>query len=99
MKNLIKNTILTILIMTASACGSSVDKPTELAAYKKQMTELKKKISSLENQLQAEEGTSANVVNVTADIIRPKTYDHYIEVTGKVKADENTIISPEAPVK
>ncbi|WP_081736023.1 efflux RND transporter periplasmic adaptor subunit [Saccharicrinis fermentans] len=99
MKNLIKNTILTILIMTASACGSSVDKPTELAAYKKQMTELKKKISSLENQLQAEEGTSANVVNVTADIIRPKTYDHYIEVTGKVKADENTIISPEGAGK
>ncbi len=99
MNYLLKSSIFTLLILLIISCGSEVDKSTQLSELKKQLTELKKQISKLESEIEKEQGISASVVNVTANTIRPQTYNHYIEVTGKVRADENTVISPESAGK
>ena len=100
MKSIIQNTILLgTLIILLSACDDNKDKSAELASYKKELTEIKKKISKLEAEIEKEKGASASIINVTTQIVKPKTYNHFIEVTGKVKADENTVVSPEGAGK
>lgn len=94
----IKNTMILILLaLLTGACASKSieDKITQLNEHKTELSKLKKEISKLENEIEMEQGNSTNAVNVATKIIKPQTYKHYIEVTGKVKADENTIISPE----
>ena len=90
--------ILFALLM--ASCGHhGQDKKEQLAEYKKQLSDLKKEISSLEEEIEKEDGTSGNSVNVGIEIVRPQTYNHFIDVTGKVKADKNTMVSPEGAGK
>ncbi len=98
-KKIFKASTLALLVVLATSCGNDNDKKEQLSEYKKQMSDLKKEISSLEEEIEKEEGTSGNSVNVATEIVRPQTYNHFIEVTGKVKADKNTMVSPEGAGK
>ncbi len=99
MRKILNTSILSIIILTAFSCSNSEDKSAKLAEYKKQLTEIKKEISKLEKAIEEEKGPAESVVNVATKTIKPETYKHYIEVTGKVKADKNTIVSPEGAGK
>lgn len=94
-----KTASLILLALLLASCGNDVDKKKQLAQYKDQLTELKKEISALEDAIESEGGTKSNAVNVNTEVVRPQTYNHYIEVTGKVQADQNTTVSAEGPGK
>ncbi len=98
-KKIIKASALAMLVLSAASCNDGVDKKEQLADYKKQLSELKNEISSLEEEIEKEGGTAGNTVNVATEIVRPQTYNHFVEVTGKVKTDGNTLVSPEGAGK
>lgn len=72
-------------------------KQEELANYKKELSELKKQIAKIEKELS--DGNSESIINVVATGIEPNLYEHFVDVTGKVEADQNIIVSPEAAGK
>ncbi|WP_171973216.1 efflux RND transporter periplasmic adaptor subunit [Saccharicrinis aurantiacus] len=96
-----RNILIGFIAISLAACSGSEtkEKISELAELKADFTELKKQITKLEKEIEEESGSKEGAVNVATKVITPETYNHYIEVTGKVKADENTIISPEGAGK
>lgn len=90
---------LILVLLLISSCGNGGNKKDQLADYKKQLTEIQKEISVLEEAIESEGGVKNNTVNVNTEVVRPQTYNHYIEVTGKVQADQNTTVSAEGPGK
>ena len=92
---IIYTTSFILLALLMVGCGNSEDKQEQLLERKKQLTELKKEISALEEAIESEGGAKSNTVNVNTEVVRPQTYNHYIEVTGKVQANQNTTVSPE----
>lgn len=89
--------MLTVLLL--ASCGNGGDKKKQLADYKKELSEIQKEISALEEAIESEGGVKNNTVNVNIEVVRPQTYNHFIDVTGKVQADQNTIVSAEGPGK
>jgi len=90
------------LIALMVACSAKVDddkaaKQEQLKQYKTELSELKKSIAELEKELAV--GRTESVVNVEAKKVKQELYEHFVDVTGKVEADKNIIISPEAAGK
>ncbi len=83
----------------SSCSSSSEDKMAKLTELKTQMSELKTEIAKLESEVDKESNNEEGAINVATATIKPETYKHYIEVVGKVHADENTTISPESAGK
>jgi len=72
-------------------------KRSELADYKKQMSALKLKIDALEKELDSLD--TGPVIPVVTSVVQPEVFEHYVEVTGKVEADEALDVSPESSGK
>lgn len=83
--------ILTLAII--AACSPSKDKKTELADLKKQRAELDAKIA----QLEAEVGTKDSTASKTVSVLPLKTdvFTNYLEIQGKVDAEQNVSVNPE----
>ncbi len=96
-----KNLIIGLFAVAyLSSCSSKTeDKNARLTELKTNMSDLKKEIAQLESEIEEESGNTEGAINVATTVIKPETYKHYIEVTGKVHADENTTISPEGSGK
>ncbi len=78
------------------ACSKPVDKNDELTALKKQEAEIKSKIAALEAEIN--KGDSAqNGVAISVETLKAATFKNYIDVVGRVDADENVSISSEMP--
>lgn len=94
MKNFIA---LLIVAAVWSSCGSSTDKKSELADLKKQRDELNSKIEKLEAEISKEDTSKSKrkVWNVAVMELKPQQFKHYVEIQGKVDADQNVTISPE----
>ncbi|MBL7921629.1 MAG: efflux RND transporter periplasmic adaptor subunit [Bacteroidia bacterium] len=93
-----KNSIL-ILVMVAliSACGGG-DKKAELEKLKKQKTELETKIASIEEELAKTDTTKKEkAMEVVALPVEAKVFKTYIEIQGRIDADENVALSSEMP--
>lgn len=90
-----KHIIYLAVILVIAACGKPKDKKAELAELKKQRTELDKKIESLEKEVGAK--TVQAVTDVSALEIVPATFKNYLEVQGRVDAEQNVQVNPEAP--
>jgi len=92
--------IISFAIFIAS-CSSKVDKPeskeeivAQISVYKKEIIELNKKVSGLQNQLtEMEGGIKGTSVNTT--ILEFQEFNHYFEVNGSVEAINAAFISPE----
>lgn len=87
-----------IAILALVACGKT-DKKAELEKLKKQEAELQVKIGKLEKEL-AKEGTSTNT-DVAASLVevqeaKMQFFEHYLQVQGRVDANENVNVGPEA---
>ena len=96
MKNLLY--ILPIGIAFAfSSCGTP-DKKAELEDLKKQQSEIKDKIATLEAEL-SKSGDQKKVAgrDVAITTVEPAPFSHLIEVQAKVEGDENVMVSPETP--
>ncbi len=96
---------LAIALLTAlagfTACSKGGGTPEEqLAALKKQQAETQSQIAELEGQVKttnASAAPAAAAVQVVVQPVEPKTFDHYLEVQGKIDFDQNVAVSPKVP--
>ncbi len=103
MIRLIKYTVITSLMVTMAACGSKDDKGSlagkkaELEKLKKELTTTTDKISALEKEI-AKLDTGAGKTDVaklvTVSAIASQDFVHYIDLQGRVDADNISYISP-----
>ncbi len=78
------------------ACGEkSDDKKSELDKLKKQRTELNSKISSLESEL-GTDASAEEAKNVSVMEVNESLFSNYLEVQGRVDAEQNVQVNPEA---
>ena len=89
--------VTTALIV--SACGNT-NIPDE-AAKRKQLQELKQQVHSLEQQIHTiETELAANeteeLVNIKTTLLENQKFEHFIEVNGKVEAEQDVDVSPES---
>ncbi|MHB1180128.1 MAG: efflux RND transporter periplasmic adaptor subunit [Daejeonella sp.] len=83
-------------IFLVSCGGKTINKKTELENLKKERVTLNSRISALE----AEVGTAAaanEVKNVGILEVNESSFSNYLEIQGKVDAEDNVQVSPEAP--
>ncbi len=98
-KNQMKNSILILAAIALFTACSAPDKKAELEKLKKQKTELETKIATLEESL-AKTDTSASkekLVEVVGMQVESKIFKTYIEIQGRIDADENVALSAEMP--
>lgn len=90
--------VLTAAILIVACSTQTVDdtqaKRNQLEEYKKQMHDLKQQIDLLEDELKATE--TEKIVNVKVMEIEPKSFEHFVEVTANVEAENNVDVSPES---
>lgn len=92
--------ILTSFLLFASlGCNknSAGDKRAELEALKKEQADINDKIRKIELELAASESPELRYKLVQVDTIQPSIFNHYIEIQGKVHADQNVTVSPQMP--
>tara|TARA_R110002050_G_scaffold100230_4_gene207499 strand:+ start:610 stop:1713 length:1104 start_codon:yes stop_codon:yes gene_type:complete len=78
---------------SGNAGNESQEKQAQLVEYKQQLHELELKIAELEKELKAT--TEEEKVEVVLSEIQPQKFEHFIEVTGSVEADQEVNVSPE----
>ncbi|WP_423147227.1 efflux RND transporter periplasmic adaptor subunit [Rubrolithibacter danxiaensis] len=89
-----KRLIYLATILIIASCGKkAVDKKTELAELKKQRSEIESKIAKLESEVGEKPAEKVSEVNVTEVV--PVVFKNYVEVQGKVDAEENVQVNPE----
>ncbi|SMD02940.1 efflux RND transporter periplasmic adaptor subunit [Pedobacter africanus] len=89
-------TLAFALVLASCSSEKPKDKKTELEQLKKQRTELNGKIEKLEAEL-GQNKTVAEVKDVTATELSEIHFRSYVEVQGKVDAEDNVEIMPESP--
>ncbi len=82
---------LTIL----AACSQQKDKKTELADLKKQRTEIDGKITKLETELGSSKNNNTSK-EVAVFEVNETNFKNYLEIQGKIDAEENIQVNPEA---
>lgn len=85
---------LTLLMI---ACNSGTDKKAELETLKKQEAEIKSKIAILETELSEADSSVQSGIAVSVLELKAGIFKNYIDVQGRVDADENVGISSEMP--
>ena len=95
-----RNWIIVLAVLFLASCSSKVDQKSvrdQIAAYKKEVADLNKKIETLEQELATmdpgENATSAVAVEVLELSFEP--FKHYIDVSGSAEAVREAFISPE----
>lgn len=78
------------------ACGTP-DKKAELEKLRSQKAELDNKIASLEEELAKSDTTREKTADVVAMPLKAQPFKTYIEVQGRIDADENVSLSSEMP--
>ncbi|MDF2437611.1 MAG: efflux transporter periplasmic adaptor subunit [Bacteroidota bacterium] len=88
---------LPVLAMAIMACNSgSDDKKAELEKLKKEEAAIKGKIAALEAELSTTDSTSKSV-SVSVTTLKAAPFKNFIDVQGRVDADENISLSTEMP--
>lgn len=91
-----KRILFIAAIAILAACGNKKDPKTELADLKKQRTELDEKIAKLETTLGANDTTKVVAKDVSTFDVTESSFKNYLEVQGKIDAEENIQVNPEA---
>ncbi|MFA6277645.1 MAG: efflux RND transporter periplasmic adaptor subunit [Pedobacter sp.] len=80
-----------------AACSSEKKDPkAELADLKKQRTELDAKIAKLESSVGSSDTTKTMARDVSVYEVTETNFKNYLEVQGKIDAEENIQVNPEA---
>jgi membrane fusion protein, multidrug efflux system len=91
-----------ITLFTATSCGKKQDnslegKKSSLAELKKSQLEISAKIKELEAEIEkAEPLKIEKAKTVSVSTLTAQTFKHFIEATGRVEAENNQFISPQA---
>ena len=85
---------LFLIFVLISACGNK-DKKAQLAALKDQQAKLQEQIENLELELSKTDSTSSNrkTKSVLVSPVSIAPFQHYVQVQGKVDAEESVNIS------
>lgn len=104
MNSIFKQSSAAMIMIFAMACGSSVkenkgeatDKKVQLQKLKEEQVQLNQKIRTLEEELAKTDSTAAkaNAKLVQVTPIVPQKFTHYIDLQGKVDADNIAYVSP-----
>jgi len=92
-----KKLLVSSLALIMIACHSGTDKKTELEKLKKQESELKSKIAVLEAELKTGKDSLQSRITVSVVDLKSEIFKNYIDVQGRVDADENIAVSTEMP--
>ncbi len=92
-----KNKFLYIVIASVVVACSSPDKKAELEKLRSQKAELETRIATLEEDLAKSDTTKQKLVDVIAMPLTAQPFKTYIEVQGRIDADENVSLSTEMP--
>src|SRR5438552_3153490 len=98
-------TLLTGLMLFAASCGNGkkgndsaiTDKKVELEKLKGQKTEIDNKIKNLEDDLSKVDTSTANAQKaklVGIKQLQPADFSHYIELQGRIDAENISYIAP-----
>jgi RND family efflux transporter MFP subunit len=97
MKSIYYKSIAVVLSFFVIACSQPTDKKAELAQLTKQRDELNVKIQKLQTELASTDSTLAKKVReVSIMEVKYSTFQHYIEVQGRLDGEENVDVYPEA---
>lgn len=83
------------VIFLAACTGKSTDKKAELVKLKKERSEIDAKIAKLESE--AGDKPAKKIIDVSVIEVANTTFYNYLEVQGKVDAEQNVQVSPEMP--
>jgi RND family efflux transporter MFP subunit len=100
MKNNIGVLVLSLAVSLSACNKDGGTKEEQLAALKKQQTEIQGKIASLEEQLRAEGKLNAPAVAtvpVATVTVKPQAFSNYLEVQGRIDFDQNVAVSAKVP--
>ena len=90
--------ILLSLVVLAGSCNMNSPQTIEkqISEKKDQVKKLNEEIAFLEKDTQQESSVGVNFrVPVSVKVMEAESFHHYIEITGKLEAEEDAIISPE----
>ena len=95
MKHLTLNTYACMLLITTVmySCKSK-DPQAELQSLKAEKTAIEQRIAALERELGKD---SSLAIEVSATEIKPEAFKTYIDVQGRVEAEESVSLSSEIP--
>jgi len=97
-----KNTLILIgiaaLIASCSSSGKTEDKAAELDKLRKQEAEISEKIKALEKEINSGDSTFVGKVkDVAISTLNMQIFKHYVDIQGKVDAEENVTITSQMP--
>ncbi len=94
-----KNIFLFSIIVLLAACGgqNAKDPAAQLADLKNQKSTLDKQISDLEKQINAANPVVRKVRTVALTEVKPELFRHYIDLQGRVDADESVMATAKMP--
>lgn len=86
------------ILLAACSSGNSGNKQAELEKLKKEEASLAEKIKALELEIGASDTTvKGKVKDVAVTAVKPQSFKHFVDIQGKVDADENVNISSQMP--
>ena len=93
-----KKIIISGIALTIMACGAP-DKKAELEKLKKQKTEIETKIVAIEEELHKSGADSSQqkAMEIVATPLTLQIFKSYIEIQGRIDADENVSLSTQMP--
>ena len=90
--------ILSIVVLSSCGAGNAGNddqsKQAQLVKYKQQVHDLELKITQLEKELKS--NAEVEYVQVVLSKIEAQKFEHFIEVSGNVEADQELNVSPES---
>ncbi len=100
-KTQMKNSIILFgiaALLTACSSGKPGDKTAELEKLKKQETEISDKIKALEKEIGASDTSIiGKIKDVALTELSTQSFKHYVDIQGKVDAEENVTINAQMP--
>ncbi|MCB0524314.1 MAG: efflux RND transporter periplasmic adaptor subunit [Saprospiraceae bacterium] len=94
-KNLRSYAILSLVVALVSACGNPAQDPAaQLAALKDQKAQIEQQIAELEKQVAP---PAPRIRTVGLEELKPESFRHYIDLQGKVDAEESVMATAKMP--
>ncbi len=95
-----KHLLIPVLVLLIAACSKPEggNKKAQLDSLKKEYTALTEKIKVLEAEIALTDTTNTEkIIPVAVTEAKAQSFVHYLDIQGKVDADENITISPKMP--
>lgn len=97
-RNLLQIASLALMAALIAACGGgSTDKAAQLAALKDQKAKIEAEIAALEKEVAPAGASEKRVRTVTVAELNTSVFRHYIDLQGKVDAEENVPVTTKMP--